>query len=367
MSIDLIRRRVAGAATAALAVALTMSLAAPSLASASPAAPSAPSGTRATSGLFGSADATYDGVYRQSMALLGLSAASASLPAPAVAWLVGQQCADGSFQAFRADPSAPCSAPDPAAFTGPDSNSTALAAMALTAAGRSAQARRAVASLTTRQNADGGWGYTLGGASDVNSTGLALAAISGAPTTRVTRSAITRATSYLAKAQIGCTAPVTSRFGLPYQPGQNADVLASAQGLIGLAGTLPARPGRAASVRAVTCSDSTTRQVASFLDRAMRRTDGAIPSVLDSTKTDWNTTANAVIGLAAAGGASRAVAVGLRALGDNQAAYIGQGAGTSPAAVGTLIQAATASGADPRSFGRGAVNLVSRLLATLQK
>ena len=219
---------------------------------AAPAAPAAP-------GLFGTADATYDGVYRQSMAILGLAAAKAAIPAPATAWLVGQQCPSGAFEAFRADASAACSVPDPAAFTGPDSNSTALAAMALKAAGRRAQATRAVAALTATQNADGGWGYTLGGASDVNSTGLALAALKGATPSSAaavrTKRSAARATEYLSKAQAPCTAPVATRFGLPYQPGQPVNALASVQGLAGLSGTLPTSPVAATSVRGTTCKD----------------------------------------------------------------------------------------------------------------
>ena len=353
-----LRRRIVGA-TAALAAAIltitTMPLAAP--ASAEPAA-------RATTGLFGSADPTYDGAYRQSMALLGLTAAKAPLPAPAVSWLVAQQCANGSYQAYRANVSEPCSAPDPEGFTGPDSNSTALAAMALKAAGRSAQSARALAALLAAQNADGGWGYILGGASDVNSTGLALAAVTDEARAKA---AAVRATGYLAKAQSPCSAPVASRFGLPYQPGGPVDALASGQGLIGLSGTLPVIAATSASARTVTCSSGLRAQVAAFLDRIVRTTDGALPSALDSTKTDWNATATAAIALSAAGGARRAVTVALTALGENSAAYTGSGATASPAALGTLIQAATAGRANPRAFGEARTNLVAALLATQQK
>jgi hypothetical protein len=328
------------------------------------ASPTAPTANRSTNGLFGSADPTYDGTFRQSMALLGLTAAKAPLPTSAVAWLVTQQCANGSFQAYRADISQPCPAPNPAAFSGPDSNSTALGAMALRAAGRTAQAARAVTALLSTQNADGGWGYTLGGTSDVNSTGLALAAV-----TREGRAkaASVKATAYLRKAQASCSAPATSRFGLPYQPGGPVDVLSSAQGLIGLAGTLPIAPTTSPSVRKVTCSSAPGARVAAFLDRVVRTTDGAIPSVVDSTETDWNTTAVASLALSAAGGAPRGVSIALAALGQNTTAYTGSGATASPAALGTLIQAAAAGGANPRKFGSTRANLVAILLATLQK
>ena len=62
--------------------------------------------------------------------------------------------------------------PDPAAYSGPDSNSTAMAAMALRAAGENQAARAAVRYLRGIQNRDGGFPYYAGGTSDANSTGL---------------------------------------------------------------------------------------------------------------------------------------------------------------------------------------------------
>lgn len=357
MSIAITRRRLTGAAAATIATALTLTLAAPVNAVA----------VRSNSGLFGSADATFDGVYRQSMALLGLAAAKAPIPASTISWLVAQQCANGSYASYRADTSVACPAPDPAKFTGPDSNSTALAAMALQTVGKQAQATKAVTALLSAQNADGGWGYTLGGASDVNSTGLALAAVKAVATTKASRASVNRATGYVKAAQVACTAPVESRFGLPYQPGQAVNALASGQGLIGIAGTLPAQPASTPSVRTAGCKDSIGRQVASFLDQLIRTTQGAIPDAFGSGKTDWNATANAVIGLAASGGARPAVVVGLKALGGNTLAYTGSGTTASPAALGTLIQAAVAGGTSPRRFGATRINLVVNLLATVQK
>ena len=266
--------------------------------------------TQAPPGVFGTSDPTYDGVFRQSIALVGLRAAQTPIPPSAVGWLVGQQCASGAFEAFRADPSAPCSSPDPAAFTGPDSNSTALAAMALDATGQAAAAARARAALAEAQNADGGWGYTLGSPSDVNSTGLALAAVKGGAATPVTRRAVGRATGYLGKAAIPCSAKPSQRFGLPYQPGQAVNALATAQGLIGLAGTLPFDPIAATGVAGATCRDPLVERVASHLDRLMRSTKGRLASPLDAKQVDWNATASAVVGLTAAGAAPAAIAAG---------------------------------------------------------
>jgi len=144
------------------------------LAFAAPATAAAPD-----AGLFGSSDPTYDGVYRQSLAILALEEAGATVPASAITWLKAQQCLDGRFMAYRASLRTACPAPDPEAFTGPDTNSTALAAMALEAVGEKAAAAKAVKSLVASQNPDGGWGYTFGSPSDANSTGLILAALDG--------------------------------------------------------------------------------------------------------------------------------------------------------------------------------------------
>lgn len=317
-------------------------------------------------GLFGSADATYDGVYRQSMALIGLDAADAALPPSAVAWLAGQQCASGAFQAYRADTSVPCAAPDPAAFTGPDSNSTALAAIALKSAGRGPAASRAVASLRAAQNSDGGWGYTLGGPSDVNSTALALAALNAFPTTLQADGPIPRGTSYLKKAQLACT--VASRGALPYQPGQAANALASVQGLLGWAGTLPvAAPARLVSLAGTTCASPAFTRLASSVNRLLVTSKGRVPSAMDASQVDWNTTATGVLALASARRGAAGITAGITALGRSTAAYVGTGATASPAATGTLIQAAVAAGRDPRSFGTAKTNLVRLLAGTLQR
>ena len=62
------------------------------------------------------------------------------MPASAVMWLAGQQCPNGGFQVYLAKTSAPCDDPSPATYSGPDSNSTALAAMALLSVCRTKQA-----------------------------------------------------------------------------------------------------------------------------------------------------------------------------------------------------------------------------------
>lgn len=349
-------RRLAATIVAALAVVLPATLLTPPAQAAT-----------ADAGLFGSADPAYDGAFRQSLAILGLVAAKAPVPASATAWLTAQQCPDGSFQAYRADVSQPCSVPDPEAFSGPDSNSTALSATALRAVGRTSSAARAIAVLLRAQNADGGWGYTLGGASDVNSTGLSLAALRGAPSSAVTARAISRAMGYLRRVQVPCTAPTATRFGLPFQGGQPANPLASVQALVGIAGTLPAPSVAGTSVVGTRCGDPLIQQVSAYVARQVLAGKGAIPSAYEDGAADWNATAAGVVGLAAAGAAPGAVTTGIRALGRNVNAYVGSGSTASPAAAGTLIQAAVLAGAAPRSFGTGRTNLVAVLLATQRR
>ena len=345
-----------GSVAAVAATALALTIVAPAPATAAPGA---------DAGLFGAADPTYDGVYRQSQAILGLVAASSPVPASAVSWLIAQQCPNGSFQAYRADVRQPCDAPDPSAFTGPDSNSTALAATALRALGRQGPAARATTVLLAAQNTDGGWGYTLGSPSDVNSTGLTLAALRGAPRSRAVDSAVSRAMRHLRTVQAPCTGSPATRFGLPYQAGQPVNALASVQALVGMTGTLPARPVALTSVRGTSCGDPLIEQVSSYVDRQIRANAGAIPSALGDG-TDWNATAGAVIGLAAAGAAPSGIATAIRALGRNVTAFVGTGTTASPAAAGTLIQAAVAAGARPRSFGPARSNLITLLLRTLR-
>jgi hypothetical protein len=110
--------------------------------------------TRQASGLFGAADAQYDGAYRQGLALAALAAVGVKDPA-GVAWLTAQQCDDGGWVALRTDASVPCPASDPANFTGEDSNSTAMAVMGLVAQG-STPPHDAVGWFDRTQGSDGG-------------------------------------------------------------------------------------------------------------------------------------------------------------------------------------------------------------------
>lgn len=317
-------------------------------------------------GLFGTSDPTYDGVYRQSVALIGLAAVQAPAPAPAVQWLAAQQCIDGSFQAYRMSIRTSCQPPDAENFTGPDSNSTALAAMALQAHDRQANARRAIDALLASQNADGGWGYILGSASDANSTGLVLSALYGTRS-EVAAQARTRARAYLATQQVDCAE--AGDFGLTFPPSKAANALASAQALIGIAGTsVPFTPARAyGSLAGTSCASTMKAKVSAYVSDLLVRTRGRIPSSMDPAATDWNATASAVIGLGAAGLGSRGVQAGVRALQANVSEYSVSRGSVSPAAVGALLLVADIAGADPHRFGTPATDLIRILLASMRR
>lgn len=316
-------------------------------------------------GLFGSMDPTYDGVYRQSIAILALAPLN-KVPTQSVTWLKSQQCLDGSFEEYRKSIRTACAAPDPAKFTGADSNATALGAVALRVVKENSAADKAIAVLLTKQNKDGGWGYTLGGASDVNSTGLVLAALNGSPKSSVIKTAGNSARGYLAATQVACTG--TGTFGLPYQPGGVTDALASGQGLLGLAGSLPiTKTTTFGSVNKTTCKSPVINKVATYLSQQLMSTRGALPSSMDPKQTDWNATTNAVLALSSAKLAKPAIDVGVAALQKNVDAYTGSGDKFKAAANGGLILVAQATGLNPASFGAKKTDLVAQLLNSVTK
>ena len=308
-----------------------------------------------SSGLYGSQDPTYDGVFRQSLAILGLDAIGVRQSPAAVRWLLRAQCADGSFQEFRPDPSAPCDPVDLENFRGPDTNATAAAAAALRVIG-TAQARtaaaRAVTWLESQQAAVGGWPFFPGQDPDANSTGIVLAALRAAKPGG-TPSSVVRGSAFLN----GLAASCPDGGGLAYQPGTKVDMSASAQGLLGLTGFLPIRAPRALGPNP-TCGMSSIRRVGVFLVKAINANGGLLPSALGSGP-DHTNTVNAVLGLTAARLAKPTVAKAMGALRASVRDYAIKDGQAVPAALGLLLLAAKATGADPRAFG--GVDLVAAL------
>ncbi|MEU0069358.1 prenyltransferase/squalene oxidase repeat-containing protein [Streptomyces sp. NPDC006332] len=350
-----VRRRamVLAAATAVLgAVAAPAEAASPS---ASPALPA---------GLYGSSDPTYDGVWRQSLALLAQHTVGVRPANSAVDWLTGQQCANGAFAPFRADVSKPCDAKVMV-----DTNNTAAAVQALTAlGGHRAATGKAVAWLKSVQNTDGGWGYAPGGASDTNSTSVVVGALTavGEKPARIQKGGRSPYDA-LVKLALPCEGEGAGAFA--FQPDKkrklaaNAD--ATAAGVVGALGKgLRVEPAKKAEAAA--CSDAgspspqrAAANGAAYLSKALGKGGhlmSALPGATD--RPDFGNTADAVVALAAQGGADRAAGP-LKWLERNSSAWAKS---NGPAAYAQLVFAAHATGTDPRDFG--GTDLVRQLNAT---
>ena len=171
--------------------------------------------TQQPDGLYGEQDPTFDGAFRQGLALAALGAAGVDDP-EGVQWLVDQQCDDGGWTAFRADTSTACPPVDPVNFTGEDTNSTALAMIGLAAHDAVPTSPDPTAFLQSIRADDGGWSYLADpdGASDANSTGLVIQALladagGGMPDAQ--------GIEVLRALQIGCDAPAEDRGAIAFQ------------------------------------------------------------------------------------------------------------------------------------------------------
>lgn len=317
-------------------------------------------------GLFGPQDPTFDGVDRQATAILGLIAVDAKVPQISIDWLLRQQCADGSFYAFRADTSQPCTGPDLDTLTGPNTNSTSLAATALTAlasgkgeAKKPARkaARKATAWLAAQQQADGGWEWLAGLGSDSTSTAMTLAALDKPGSASHARGVAFLKTTM--QSDTGC--------GVAFNPDSPVvDPLSTTWTFIATQGTLPYAAYRGTKTQ--TPCDSTRKHVratGSWLSSALVDGNGQIPSTFEPGKTDWNVTALATLGMTQRQGSTRAMRLGLAALKANVDAYVDEADVARAAPLGTLLMVAHATKSDPRDFG--GVDLPRQLRFILQK
>ncbi len=223
--------------------------------------------TGSDAGLFGAQAPTFDGAFRQGLALAALDAADGS-PATVTSgrgWLADQQCANGLWTSYRSDTSRPCEVADPDTFAGPDTNSTGLALQGLAATGGIPFRSKALASLKAVQSTDGGFPYLAapGLSSDPNSTALSLQGIlaaRGGPGSP--RWSVGGATPFdaLQSFQLGCAADAADRGGYEttFAPGA-PDVLATVQAVPAqIRASLPVAP-RALNrqVRTYPCGGST--------------------------------------------------------------------------------------------------------------
>ncbi|MFD3499180.1 prenyltransferase/squalene oxidase repeat-containing protein [Streptomyces sp. NPDC058678] len=314
--------------------------------------------------LYGGTDPTYDGVWRQSLALLAQHTVGVKPATKSVAWLTGQQCANGAFAPYRADTSTAC---------GPklmvDTNNTAAAVQALAAlGGHDAVTGKAVAWLKSVQNKDGGWGYTPGGASDTNSTSVVVGALTAAgEKPQDVLKGEQGPYDALVKLALPCEGSDAGAFA--FQPDKKGELAANADataaGVVGALGQgLVVEPAKQAE--AATCSDSgypspqqAAANGAAYLTNALAK-DGHLTSALPGStdQPDHGNTADAVVALAAQGQTAEAKK-SLEWLERNSSAWAAQ---SGPAAYAQLIFAAHATGTDPRDFG--GADLVKQLNAT---
>jgi hypothetical protein len=330
-----------------------------------------PAQAAGTTGLYGSSDPTFDGVYRQSLAIIGLTSNGIKPSSAAISWLISQQCKDGSFQEFRADTTKPCDAVDATNGKGPDSNATSLAVLALMAIDNtnlatSADLTKVVTAasaaglwLSKNQQADGGWAYYAGSPSDSNSTGLALAAL-GTQAPNRQQPNIVRGSKFLASLITPCGK--TDGGALVYQKGSKPDGLSSAQGLYGLVGSVPVRTAGKLGPTPK-CAGNPTNKIASYLSSKLASAGTLASSFGDGP--DYTATTTAVIDLAAAGVSKSAVTKGAAALKSAATAFATPTSGANAAALGLLLSVAKATGANPKSFG--GVDLISTLQKSEQK
>ncbi|MFI8994929.1 prenyltransferase/squalene oxidase repeat-containing protein [Streptomyces sp. NPDC053542] len=350
---------------AALAAAVLCAAAAPAAFAADPAPAASP---KLPKGLYGSTDPKYDGVWRQSLALLAQDTAGVRPADSAVDWLAGQQCADGAFTAYRADPEQPCDAK-----TMRDTNQTAAAVQALAAVGGHADAvREGVSWLKSAQNDDGGWGSAADAPSDANSTSVvigALAATGTKPASVTSKKGGRTPYEGLLAFRLGCDAEKKDRGAFAFQAKDGklaANEDATAAAVLGALGKgFVVEPG-AHSVKAASCEEAAkdphaaaggaADQLGSVLDAHGHHLMSAMPGA--ESQPDVGNTADAVVALAAAGRAD-AAKQSLGWLRGHSAAWAKQ---SGPAAYAQLILAAHATGGDPRDFG--GTDLVSKLNAT---
>ncbi|MFF1477755.1 prenyltransferase/squalene oxidase repeat-containing protein [Streptomyces sp. NPDC058301] len=331
----------------------------------------APPATTIPQGLYGTKDPAYDGVWRQSLALLAQSTVGVKPAAQAVTWLTGQQCETGAFASYRPDAAKPCDAK-----TMLDTNATAAAVQALVALGDHTDAvTKGVSWLKTVQNEDGGWAYNPGGKSDANSTSVVIGALAAAGEKPADAKSAAKdgkggkspLDALLTFAMPCDSTPASGAFA--YQPDlktgklyANADASAAAVTASygkGLAATAGHSDAKGTTCEKAATPEQAAHNGAAYLARTMAKSghlDSAMPGA--ENQPDFGNTADAVVALAADGQEAQAKA-SLQWLEKNASGWAKE---NGPAAYAQLLLAANATGADPRNFG--GADLVSQLNAT---
>ncbi|MEY3407493.1 MAG: hypothetical protein RL038_554 [Actinomycetota bacterium] len=325
-------------------------------------------------GLFGQSDPTYDGVFRQSLAIMSLVAAGSKVPPAAQLWLVKQQCPNGGFEAFRADTDAECNPSDAVNYSGIETNSTALAAVALAAIGKPVKARKAVEWLKSAQRGSGGIPYFKGGTPDAASTALALIA---AKSVGLDQTAFAvgekNLVSFLRTVMLDCGYEKSARGALAYSKSNPlfASPMTTSQALAALSGALQEPVKTAEQPRSMICPEGgkPTRLQdirnanASFIASTLTARNGVMPSEYGSGD-DWGSTAWAVIGLAGSGYSNKTYSSAVIALRNNlNTALAYSNNEVNPGRAALVILAVKAAGLNPAKFGNK--NLLAELRGTL--
>ncbi|PNG16426.1 prenyltransferase/squalene oxidase repeat-containing protein [Streptomyces cahuitamycinicus] len=307
------------------------------------------------SALYGDKDPKFDGVWRQSLALLAQDTVGVKPAAKSVEWLTRQQCEDGGFASYRSDPTTACDAK-----TMLDTNATSAAVQALAAlGGHDDTTRKAVGWLKSVQNEDGGWGYSPGGASDTNSTSVVIGALAaaGEKPEQVEKDGRSPHDALL-KLALPCGGDGDGAFAFqPDKKGKlaaNAD--ATAAGVLGSLGKgMVVEPGEKSGEKSdATCEKAATPQQAAangagYLTAALAEDGNHLMSALAGAEPqpDFGNTADAAVALAARGDTEQAEKA-VRWLEKNSASWAAQ---SGPAAYAQLVFAAHATGTNPRDFG----------------
>jgi hypothetical protein len=306
-------------------------------------------------GLYGEPN-QFASVQLQSKAILGLLSARVVPSKNAVNWLLRQQCANGSFQGYRANTSTPCSTSDAATFSGPSADQTAWALMALEAAGQEAAATKAarwlVSVAKTDSNGRLGIPSYANGTPDANATGITLAALRGLGYSPATSRQLQR---YLGSLIIPCS---EARGGASvYQssvPGANNS--ASAQSFFGITATLPTfTPDDYGS--SPKCGKNAAIKLGSYLNKQI-----APSGLLDYYPYEGNSfgdTALALIGFTSQGISNKAVTQATAALKANSRSWALPEGKPNAGALGSLLMVSIATGSNPKNFG--GINLVAEI------
>ena len=312
-------------------------------------------------GLYGTIDPTYTGVDHQALAILGLDSVGVSPNKAAVKWLVAQQCLDGSFKSYRVSIRTECGPSDAVNYSGPNTNSTALAALALNASGKTTQAKRAVKWLTkataVAPNGKTGIAYYPGSGAlpDTNSSGLAYAAMTGVG---VKSPVVKQVRAYLLSAITSCAQSGGAKFQVSESGVNNS---ASAQALFGLAALTPAEPANKLGA-SPKCAKNKVKNLASYLSGQL--TTGVLSS-FPYDGDDFGNTAATVVTFNTMKLGKKPVGKATAALKKNVKTWALKDGKTNAGALGWLLMVAQATDSNPKKFG--GVNLISTLTKSMKK